>query len=59
MVVLDGDLAVGLEQITLNTYTSMYAGTNRRYDKRGSRISYVHSSIPHCPLWKHECVWIL
>jgi len=35
-------------RLPLNTYISMYARTNRCYNKRGSRTIYVHSSIPHC-----------
>jgi len=50
-------------RLPLNTYSSMYARTNRCYNKRGSRTNYVCSSIPHCmvkqyqhfdPLW-----WVL
>ena len=34
--------------LPLNTYISMYARMNRCYKERGSRTSYVRSSIPHC-----------
>ena len=36
--------------LSINTYTSMYARTNRCYNERGSRTNYVRSSIPHCTL---------
>jgi hypothetical protein len=38
---------VVLERITLNTYISVYARTNRRHNERGSRANYVRSSLPH------------
>jgi len=47
---------VGQFYIYLNTYISMYAGTNRWYNGRGSKINYVRSSIPHC-LCEFVCVW--
>ena len=37
---------MGLEQLPLNTYISMYARMNRSYNERGSRNNYVHSSVP-------------
>jgi hypothetical protein len=37
------------------TYISMYARTNRCYNERGSRTSYVRYSVPHCiSLWTHR-----
>ena len=35
-------------EIPLNTYISMYARTNRCYNKRRSRTNYVRYSIPNC-----------
>jgi len=35
-------------ELLLNTHISMYARTNRRYNKRDSRTNYVRSSTPHC-----------
>ena len=54
MFVLDGNFAIGCgvwNELTLNTYISMYARTNRYYNERGSRVNYVRSSIPHCTSW--------
>ena len=52
---LDRTFAQGWNGLLLNTYTriSLYARTNRRYNERGSRTSYVRSSIPHrtCKMW--------
>ena len=36
--------------LPLNTYISMYSRTNWCYNERGSRTSYVRSSVPHCIL---------
>ena len=37
--------------LPLNIYISMYAITNRYYNERDSRISFVRSSILHCTLY--------
>ena len=37
----------GWNGVTLNTYISIYARTNRCYNERGSRTNYVRSSVPH------------
>jgi hypothetical protein len=34
-------------ELPLNIYISMYARTNRFYNERDSRTSYVLSNIPH------------
>ena len=45
---LDGNFAQGWDGLSLNTYISLYARTNKRYNERGSRTNYVRSSIPNC-----------
>jgi hypothetical protein len=45
---------VDLERTPRNAYISMYAGTNRCYNERGSTTYYVHSSIPHCTIEHHS-----
>jgi hypothetical protein len=50
MVVLDGDFALGCGSgmdFPINTYISMFARTNRCYNKWGYRTKYIHFSIPH------------
>jgi len=65
MVVLNGNFAVGCGPastgLPLNTYTSMYARTNRRYNERGSRTNHVRSSIPHCiqMRFRHKTVHVI
>jgi len=45
--VLDVNAAVGCGPGT-DTYISMCARTNRCYNERGFRTSYVRSSVLHC-----------
>jgi hypothetical protein len=55
--VLDSNFAVGCGPGTdyiLNTFISIYARTNRRYNERDSRNNYVHSSIPHCTCYLYQ-----
>ena len=48
MVVYDGNWLWAWNGLPLNKCLAMYARTNRCYNERGSRTSYVRSSIPHC-----------
>jgi hypothetical protein len=40
----------------ISLHISMYARTNRCYNERGSRNSYVRCSIPHCTCVPHYTV---
>jgi len=59
MVVLEDEFVLGCgpgTDLPLNTYISMYARTNRCYNKRGSRTNYVCSSITplYLKIWNDQ-----
>ena len=50
--------ALALDGLPLNTYISLYARTNVRYNERGSRSNYVRCSITHCTIWKYILLYL-